>query len=95
MLQQESYWFWAAVVLIPGTVQFVVGNVLEPKMVGENLDLHPVTTVLVLMFWGLIWGVPGMFLAVPLTVVIRIFLDSSEGGKKISEIMAGRFSPQA
>ena len=45
--------------------QFIIGNILDPKLLGENLGLHPVVILLSLLFWGYIWGVAGMFLAVP------------------------------
>ena len=43
----------------PLVVQFLIGNILEPRIMGDNLDLHPVTLLLALMFWGLLWGIPG------------------------------------
>jgi AI-2 transport protein TqsA len=78
--------------LIPMTIQFVVGNLVEPKLMGDNLDLHPVTLLLALMFWGLIWGVPGMLLAAPLTVIAKVAISRSQNGKFLSELMAGRIA---
>ena len=62
------------ILAITMTVQMIVGNVLEPKMMGELLELHPITILVALVFWGTMWGVPGMFLAVPLTAVVSILL---------------------
>ena len=56
-------WTIALAILLPGTVQMVVGNVLEPKMMGDLLDLHPITVLLALILWGMLWGIPGMLLA--------------------------------
>lgn len=81
----------ALVMLIPGAIQFVVGNVVEPKIMGDSLDLHPVTLLLALMFWGLLWNVPGMLLAAPLTVIAKVALARTKSGHMISELMAGRF----
>jgi len=50
-----------SVILI--AIQFVVGNVLEPKWMGTRLNLSPIVILLSLAFWGTIWGVPGMFYA--------------------------------
>ena len=47
------------VVLIPGTIQMVMGNVVEPKLMGEGLNLHPVTILLALSFWGTLVGCGG------------------------------------
>jgi AI-2 transport protein TqsA len=75
---------------LPGAVQFLIGNVIEPKMIGESLDLHPVTLMFFLIFWGVVWGVPGMFLAVPITVVIKILLDRFEATRSLAHLLAGR-----
>jgi len=58
---------------------------------GESLDLHPVTILLFLMFWGLVWGLPGMFLVVPVTAIIKIILSKIETTRGYSELLAERF----
>ncbi|MGC6367401.1 MAG: AI-2E family transporter [Candidatus Marinamargulisbacteria bacterium] len=58
--------------------QFIIGNILDPKLLGENLGLHPVVILLSLLFWGYIWGVAGMFLAVPMSAIIKILVNRSE-----------------
>ena len=80
----------AAVFLVPGAVQMTIGNIIEPLIMGEGLDLHPVTILLALVFWGLIWGVVGMFLATPITAVFRIVLDRFETTRPIAGLLAGR-----
>lgn len=74
----------------PGAVQLVVGSVIEPKIMGKELNLHPVTILLALSFWGLIWGVVGMFLAAPISAVIRIVLMQFDTLKPIGNLMAGK-----
>jgi len=54
----------------------LVGNVVEPVFFGHSMRLHPVVVLLSLMIWGFIWGVPGCVLAVPITAVLRIYLQS-------------------
>ena len=54
----------------------LVGNVVEPVFFGHSMRLHPVVGLLSLMIWGFIWGVPGCVLAVPITAVLRIYLQS-------------------
>jgi predicted PurR-regulated permease PerM len=66
---------WTAVALFAGillVVQQFIGQILEPKLMGVRLSLKPVAILLGLIFWGLLWGIPGMFLATPLMVLIRI-----------------------
>lgn len=76
-------------ILLPGGVQMVVGNVIEPKLMGEQLELHPITVLAALTFWGMLWGIPGMLLAVPLTAALRIICDSIELTRPAARLMAG------
>ena len=80
------------VILILLVVQFTMGNLVEPKIVGETLSLHPITVLLSLLLWGTLWGSVGMVLAVPLTATIHIILEQIEGGTPIARAMAGRLS---
>lgn len=57
------------------SVQFIVGNIIEPKLMGSTLNLSPLVVLLSLALWGSLWGVPGMFLCVPITVIILIVLS--------------------
>lgn len=78
-------------VAIPAAIQFSVGNLIQPKMLGTSLDLHPVTVLLSLIFFGAIWGIVGMFLATPIIVSIKILLDKFEYTRPMANTMAGRF----
>jgi len=55
-------------------IQFTIGNVIEPRITGRSLNLSPIVILLSLGLWGSVWGIPGMFMAVPITVIIMIFL---------------------
>jgi AI-2 transport protein TqsA len=77
-------------IVLPGAIQLGVGNILEPKIMGDSLDLHPVTVLINLIFWGMLWGIVGMLLAVPITAVVKIFLSKFDGTHGIAELMAGR-----
>lgn len=90
VFQLNSYIAIIFVIILPGVVQFIIGNILEPKFMGDSLDLHPVTILLFLMFWGLIWGAPGMILATPIAVITKQILKKSESTNIFSELMAGR-----
>jgi AI-2 transport protein TqsA len=80
------------VVAIPGGIQGLIGNIIEPKLMGEGLNLHPVTILLALSFWGLLWGVVGMFLAAPITAAIRIVLMQFDMLQPIGNLLAGDFT---
>ncbi|HEX9729273.1 MAG TPA: AI-2E family transporter [Gemmatimonadales bacterium] len=91
LVQYESGWMVVAVIAVPGAVQMVVGNGIEPKIMGEGLDLSPITILLALVFWGLLWGVAGMLLATPITAVLRIVMLRFETTRPLAELLAGRF----
>ena len=68
--------FVLIVVLFLLTVQFFIGNYLEPKIQGSRLRLSPVFILLFLYIWGYIWGITGMLLAVPILSVIKIICQN-------------------
>lgn len=74
LVQSGSYAHAAALLIILIGVQQFIGIVVEPRLIGERLDLSPLMVILSLAFWGTLWGVPGMILAVPLVVVVRTTL---------------------
>ncbi|RMF10765.1 MAG: AI-2E family transporter [Alphaproteobacteria bacterium] len=71
-----------------GAVQFMIGNILEPRLQGASLGLDPLVLIISLMAWGMLWGVAGMFLAVPITVIIMIVLSQFETGRPIAILMS-------
>lgn len=70
--------------------QFTIGNIIEPRVLGDIMDLHPITVLICLVFWALIWGLSGMFLAVPLTTVMKIIFERIEATRPFAEVLAGR-----
>ncbi len=81
-------------ILISAT-QFVSGNVIETRIMGKSFDVSPVVLLLALMFFGLVWGIIGMFLATPIVSILKIVLQQYETTRPIAELMAGRWvSPE-
>ncbi len=73
------YGFCLRLVLVTASLmimQFVTGNVLEPQIMGKSMNLSPIIILLSLIFWGWLWGVVGMFLAVPITSAVKIIFES-------------------
>lgn len=58
-----------------GTVQVLVGNVIEPKLMGNSLNMSSLVVILSLTIWGAIWGVMGMILSVPITVMMIVIFE--------------------
>ncbi len=88
--QYENPWLIVGVIVVPGVIQNIIGNGIEPKLMGQSMKLHPIVILLALSFWGLLWGIAGMFLAVPITAVIRIVLMQFDTLRPVGEILAGR-----
>jgi AI-2 transport protein TqsA len=64
-------------------------SVLEPMIIGSAVGLSPLVILASLALWGLLWGIPGMFLAVPLTVVATIVMDHFDATRPISRLLKG------
>jgi predicted PurR-regulated permease PerM len=80
----------AALLLI---AQNVFGNIIEPKYLGKTLDLSPVFILMSLIFWGWVWGIVGMFLAVPIAALLKIFCNNIEPLKPIAIIIGTKAEP--
>ena len=87
---------WQAVVLFAGlqAIGFVVGNVLQPRMQRDSLNIDPVVVLLSLALWGALWGLPGMFLSTPLTVTAITILAQFEGSRWIAILLSGDGAPE-
>ena len=71
-------------------IEFTIGNLVEPRFLGEGMDLHPAAVVASLIFWTLLWGAPGAFLSVPITASIKIVLSKIKLTRPVAEFLAGR-----
>ena len=83
-------YFIILVISLP-LIQFFIGNVIEPKIMGSGLGVHPITVLISLILWGVIWGIPGMFLSVPITVAIKIICEEFKYTKGMAKVIEGDF----
>ena len=70
-------------------VQIGMGNVIEPRLMGFSLNLSPLLVLMSLIFWGWLWGIWGMVLAVPLTATIKIIMENIDTLRPFSVLMSG------
>jgi predicted PurR-regulated permease PerM len=70
-------------------LQFTIGNIVEPRLMGTSLNLSPFVIILSLAVWGSIWGVAGMFLCVPLTMILLILLSQFPQSRPIAVLLSG------
>ena len=71
-----------------GVVQFVVGNLIEPRFLSNSLNLSLLVILFALTLWGAIWGVLGMFLAIPITVMMMIVFAHFEQTRPIAILLS-------
>ncbi|MDP3749748.1 MAG: AI-2E family transporter [Phenylobacterium sp.] len=88
--------FWPAVILLGAlqAIQFVVGNIVLPRMQGDSLNMDPVVVLLSLAFWGVLWGMAGMFLSTPLTVMAMVILAQFSGTRWLAVLLSADGEPE-
>ncbi len=96
LIQYESIGY---ALLVAGVIAFaenLIGNIIEPKILGDKLGLNPLIILLSLLIWGYIWGIAGMFLSVPLIAVLKIIISNSESNNLqfLDEVMSNTVNPK-
>lgn len=89
LIQFDTFLQFIIVLVGVGAVQVMVGNFLEPKLMGNSLNLSPFVVMMSLTLWGSLWGVAGMFLSVPITVMLLIIFAHFEGTRYIAILLSG------
>lgn len=82
--------FYPALLLLAGylIINLIFGNILEPRLMGRGLGLSTLVVFLSLIFWGWLLGPVGMLLSVPLTIIVKIALEQTHGGKTIALLLS-------
>ncbi|WP_147193843.1 AI-2E family transporter [Pantoea sp. MBD-2R] len=68
-------------------INLLIGNMLEPRLMGRGLGLSTLVVFLSLIFWGWLLGIVGMLLSVPLTIVVKIALEQTQGGRPLALLL--------
>ena len=92
LIQFDTFAPFLIVLLGVGSVQIAVGNFLEPKLMGTSLNVSPLVVMLSLTLWGSVWGIAGMFLSVPITVMMLIVFAHFKETRHWAVLLSGNGS---
>ena len=70
-------------------VQVLFGAILEPILMGKSFKINVIAVLVMLMLWGFIWGIPGLIMAIPITVFVKIILDQFPNSKVLASLLSG------
>lgn len=85
--QFGTLWTPLWILVITVGLDSILGDFIEPRALGKGLGLSPLLVFFSLLFWGWLWGVPGMILSVPLTAVIRIVCQNIPALRPVAVLM--------
>lgn len=88
---------WPAIIIFGGiqVVAFVVGNLVYPTMQAQTQNISPVATLLSLAFWTMLWGMPGAFLSVPLTLILMLICAKFDSSRWVAVLLSNDGAPYA
>lgn len=89
LLTPDPPWRPVTAAVLLAVVHAVSASVIEPMILGRAVGLSPLVILAALSVWGLLWGLPGMFLAVPLTVVLKIVFENIEATRPMARLLSG------
>jgi len=95
LIELEDPFTAVIMLIILIVVQFIVGNFIEPKIVGNRLSLNTITVISGLVFWGYLWGISGMLLSVPLLVFMKIVFEQYKSTSIIAKLMGSFQAPSS
>ena len=93
LLQFPTTWQAIAIFAAIQVVAFVVGNLIYPRMQADTQNIDPIATILALSFWTVLWGIPGAFLAVPMTLMLMMIFAQFENTKWVAAVLSNDGKP--
>lgn len=88
LIQFETLSPFLIILVGVGAIQIIVGNLLEPRMMGSSLNISSLVVILALALWGTLWGVAGMILCVPITVIMMIIFAEFPSTRPIAILLS-------
>lgn len=86
---QSVFWFVLVLSLLV-SVQVLVGNIIEPRLMGKSLNLSPLVIIISLAFWASVWGIIGAFLCIPITAILHLVFAKFEKTRPIAVALSAR-----
>ncbi len=77
LVTMDNPWVSLGVIGVMSVVQFLEGNFITPNIVGSKVSINPLAAIVMLLLGGKLWGLAGLILALPLTAIIKVILDSN------------------
>ena len=87
VLQHGLDWHAPAVLAVLAVVQLVLGAWLDPRLQGRALRLSPLVVLVAITFWGWLWGIPGAFVAVPVTAAVVVLCGEFEPTRWLADLL--------
>lgn len=84
-----------AVFAVAGVIQFVNGSIIDPMLMGRALRLSSFGIILSLAFWGAVWGIPGMFLSVPIMVMLLVVCSHVPNLRNVAVLLSREGLPES
>jgi AI-2 transport protein TqsA len=88
LVQFQDFTPFLWILLGVGVIQFVIGNVVQPRVSARSLNLSQFVVILSLFVWGAIWGVVGMFLAVPIVAILMLVFANIEATRPVAMMLS-------
>lgn len=86
----DTIWQPIGIFVMYQGIQALEGNIITPKVVGSNVQINPLAAIFAMFFWGMIWGIGGIILAIPITAIIKLILSQSSHLKPISILLGNK-----
>jgi len=86
---KDGIFYPIAVLLLYVFIQFLEGNIITPKIMGNQIGVNPLVVIIALLLGGAIWGLIGMIVSIPLVAILKLLFDKKDQLHPLSELMKG------
>lgn len=87
LITKDSYWYAVGVIGVMATIQILEGNFITPYVVGSKVSINPLIVIVMFVLFGQLWGIAGLILALPLTAVLKVLLETMPACKAYSFVL--------